>query len=144
MSTVKLKYIQGFVDRHGRARWYFRRLGCKRLPLPGLPGSPEFMEAYQDAVAGAPRIAPKARVVKQGTFDDLATKYFASAAFQGLPSPATRQTYRGIIEGFCNLRCGKGQRYAESESRTGGPRTSSTCSPKSSRLLPPPTIGCAC
>jgi hypothetical protein len=43
------KFVQGFVDRHGRPRFYFRRPGFKRVPLPGLPWSPEFMAAYQEA-----------------------------------------------------------------------------------------------
>jgi hypothetical protein len=33
-------------------RRYFRRKGYKQIPLPGLPGSEEFMAAYQAAVAG--------------------------------------------------------------------------------------------
>src|SRR5262249_9507841 len=46
------KFVQGFVDRHGKPRWYFRRPGFKRTPLPGLPWSPEFMAAYEEALAG--------------------------------------------------------------------------------------------
>jgi hypothetical protein len=34
------KYVNGFIDRHGRPRWYFRRAGFKKVPLPGLPWSP--------------------------------------------------------------------------------------------------------
>jgi hypothetical protein len=40
------------VDRHGHVRHYFRRPGGKRLALPGLPGSNEFMAAYKAALAG--------------------------------------------------------------------------------------------
>ena len=29
-------YCNGFIDRHGKARWYFRRAGLKRASLPGL------------------------------------------------------------------------------------------------------------
>jgi len=46
------KFVQGFVDRHGKARFYFRRAGFKSAPLPGLPWSPQFMEAYATALAG--------------------------------------------------------------------------------------------
>jgi hypothetical protein len=31
------RYCHGFTDRHGKPRWYFRRAGFKKLPLPGLP-----------------------------------------------------------------------------------------------------------
>ena len=47
-------YCNGFIDRHGKARWYFRRAGFKKVPLPGLPWSPEFMAAYEQALAGQP------------------------------------------------------------------------------------------
>jgi hypothetical protein len=33
----KPRYTHGFVDRHGRSRYYFRRPGFKQVPLPGLP-----------------------------------------------------------------------------------------------------------
>jgi hypothetical protein len=42
MTHIRLSYIHAFRDRHGKVRHYFRRSG-KRLPLPGLPGSDEFM-----------------------------------------------------------------------------------------------------
>ena len=48
------KYVQGFIDRHGKARFYFRRAGFKTVSLPGLPWSPEFMSAYERACAGQP------------------------------------------------------------------------------------------
>jgi hypothetical protein len=48
------KYVQGFLDRHGKARFYFRRAGFKTVALPGLPWSPEFMAAYEAALAGQP------------------------------------------------------------------------------------------
>src|SRR5690348_1795020 len=48
------QYCNGFIDRYGKARWYFRRAGFKRMALPGLPWSPEFMAAYEQALAGQP------------------------------------------------------------------------------------------
>ena len=44
MARIKLKYVNGFSNKdrkNGRARYYFRRRGCKAIPLPGLPGSEE-------------------------------------------------------------------------------------------------------
>jgi hypothetical protein len=100
MSKIKLDFVQAFVDRHGKPRWYFRRKGHKRVPLPGMPGSPDFMAAYERAIAGAAQSAIGDKHIKPGTIDDLVARYFASAAFVGLPSEATRATYRGIIEGI--------------------------------------------
>jgi hypothetical protein len=51
MTHIRLSYIHAFRDRHGKVRHYFRRSG-KRLPLPGLPGSDEFMAVYQAALTG--------------------------------------------------------------------------------------------
>mgnify|MGYP001277117115 CR=1 FL=1 len=52
MMRKQPKYCQGFVDRHGRERWYFRRPGFDRVALPGLPWSPTFMAAYEAACNG--------------------------------------------------------------------------------------------
>jgi hypothetical protein len=52
-----LAYVKTYRDRHGKVRRYFRRPGFKPIPLPGLPGSAEFMQAYQAALEGGePRI----------------------------------------------------------------------------------------
>jgi hypothetical protein len=58
LAQLPIKYIHAFRDRHGKTRHYFRRPGFKPVPLPGLPGSAEFIAAYQAALAGesAPRI----------------------------------------------------------------------------------------
>ena len=47
MTRIRLQYVHAFRDRHGTDRYYFRRPGFKQIPLPGLPYSAEFMEAYQ-------------------------------------------------------------------------------------------------
>jgi hypothetical protein len=57
------RYVHGFVDRHGKPRFYFRRPGFESVPLPRLPYSPEFMRAYEAALAGqARRVVSHARV----------------------------------------------------------------------------------
>src|SRR5215218_8709080 len=37
-----------------RKRFYFRKRGMKDIPLPGVPGSEEFMQAYAMAFAALP------------------------------------------------------------------------------------------
>jgi integrase len=93
------KYVHGFIDRHGKPRFYFRRAGFKRVPLPGLPWSPEFMEAYEQALAGQPTPIGAERV-KPGTLRALAVSYFASPAFR-TTRPSTQYTYRNIIDRLC-------------------------------------------
>jgi len=52
-SYTRLPYVQSFVDKQtGKVFHYFRKRGCKRVRLPGLLGSREFMEAYQRALDG--------------------------------------------------------------------------------------------
>jgi integrase len=93
------KFVQGFIDRHGKARFYFRRPGFKNAPLPGLPWSPEFMAAYEAALAGQPPQIGTARV-KPGTFRALAVSYFNSVDFRSM-KPSTQSVYRNAIERLC-------------------------------------------
>jgi integrase len=100
------KYVHGYVDRHGRPRFYFRRAGFKRVRLPGLPWSPEFMEAYQAALDETPRVEIGAGRTVARTVNAVVIGYFGSAAFQNL-ARASQRHYRGIIERF---RCEHGDK----------------------------------
>jgi integrase len=93
------KYVNGFIDRHGKPRFYFRRAGFKKVPLPGLPWSPEFMAAYEQALAGQPAPVGAERTIP-GTLRALAVSYFASSPFQ-TAKPSTRYTYRNVIDRLC-------------------------------------------
>ncbi|MBY0296697.1 MAG: tyrosine-type recombinase/integrase [Methylobacterium sp.] len=101
MTRLRLKYIHAFTDRHGKSRYYFRRHG-KRIRLPGLPGSAEFMAAY--AAAAAEKTEPPAarRPIESGSIADLVARYYASTAFLRL-KPITRRNYRGVLDRFCAL-----------------------------------------
>jgi integrase len=94
------KHTQAFIDRHGKARFYFRKAGSKQVPLPGLPWSPQFMAAYEAALEGqAPRIEIGASRTKPGTINALVVSYFNSMAFQAL-APETKRTRHNILERF--------------------------------------------
>jgi integrase len=93
------KFVHSFLDRHGKPRFYFRRVGFKKVPLPGLPWSPEFMAAYEAALAGHPPQIGSSRV-KPGTLRALAVSYFASPAFR-TKRPSTQYTYRNVIDQLC-------------------------------------------
>ena len=101
MTKLLLRYVHAFRDRHGAMRYYMRRRGFKLVPLPGLPGSAEFMQAYQRALdpKTAPRVEIGADKVKPGTIADLVARYYRSPEFVGLRD-STRSTYRSIIEPF--------------------------------------------
>src|SRR5260221_14486420 len=89
MSGIRLKFVHQWVDKRqggAKARYYFRRPGFKRMPLPGLPGSDEFMEAYKAALAGQalPRPMIGASRTKAGSVAALVVSYFSSAQFLAL------------------------------------------------------------
>src|SRR5262245_50692264 len=99
VTSIKLDYVHQFCDRHGKPRYYFRRHG-KRTPLPGPPGSPEFMAAYQAALDGVwprPEIASTRTVA--GTINAIVIGFLASGTFQRL-RPTSQQQYRRIFEGL--------------------------------------------
>ena len=98
MTKLPLRFIQSFKDRHGKWHYYFRRPGVKRLMLPGLPGSAEFMAAYQAALAGQNTLEVGADRTRAGTFSALIVSYYKSAEFKTL-SASTQQTYRNIYNG---------------------------------------------
>jgi integrase len=104
------KYVQQFIDRHGRARFYFRRAGFKPAALPGLPWSPEFMAAYDTARTG--QIAVGASRTKPGTLKALAAAYYGSARFSDMEA-STQNVYRNIIERLCEQRDQDGNELAD-------------------------------
>jgi hypothetical protein len=86
MTRIRLPYVHAFRDRHGKLRHYFRRPGSKQIALPVLPGSEQFMAAYQAALAGvtAPRQEIGASRTKPGTVDAAVVGYYKSLASASL------------------------------------------------------------
>lgn len=99
MTKMLLKFVHEFKDRHGKTRRYFRRPGFKRVPLPGLPGSQEFDEAYRAALDPKQRLEIGAGRTVPGSLSDLVARYYRSPEFIGLKA-STQSTYRSIIEPF--------------------------------------------
>jgi integrase len=97
MTRIRLDYVHRFRDRHGKPRFYFRRHG-RRTPLPGPPGSTEFMAAYSAALATTPRATDigAARTIA-GSINAMVVGYLGSAAFAQL-APASQRQYRRIFE----------------------------------------------
>ena len=93
MTRFKLRYVNEYRDRHGKLRRYFRRPGSRSIPLPGLPGSIEFMAAYQAALAIKAPPPPSPRHVIAGSLAAVAAGYLHSADFSNL-SPSSQTSYR--------------------------------------------------
>ena len=94
MTAIKLRYIHEYRDRTGKLRRYVRRPGFPQVSLPGLPGSPEFMEAYGAATAGT---APQSNTRNApGSLNAVAIAFYRSTEFANL-KPTSQRTYRIVL-----------------------------------------------
>ena len=96
MTVIRIPYVKEYVDKAGTVRRYFRKRGCKTVPLPGVPGSREFMEAYETAV-GTPLERPALQ--GPGTVAALIVDYLRGPAFANL-KPSSQKSYRAVLDRF--------------------------------------------
>lgn len=94
LTRIKLDFVHEYRDRHGKIRRYVRRPGLPRVALKGLPGSPEFMEAYQAAISGAAPVRPSRHGA--GSVGALITAFYRATEFANL-SASSQATYRLIL-----------------------------------------------
>jgi len=94
VARLRLKFVQSFGGYH-----YFRRRGQTRVRLPGIPGSAEFMDAYQAALAAAPIAIGASKRSGPGSVSVAIAEYYGSQSFRSLTgeTPAKR---RAILERF--------------------------------------------
>ena len=102
MASIKLKYVVEDVDRHGNVRIYFRRRGQKKIRLHGMPGSQEFMAAYQLALSGA---FPAKRndgpaKAERGSLKWLCETYYMTQEYRQLDD-RTKRVRRNILDDVC-------------------------------------------
>jgi hypothetical protein len=100
MSKIKPQYVQEYIDRHGKVRRYFRRPNCKRIFLPGSPGSDEFMAVYQATLGSQPSLDIDAGRRKQGSIDALMVSYLKSGLFTKGLADETQRMRRNILDRF--------------------------------------------
>jgi len=103
MSPVKidLRYLSREQDRHGNERLYARRFG-RRIRIRGEEGTPEFAQAYAEAVRELSRRAPVRVAVSEpthprGSLGWLGARYFASSEFKRL-NTRSQATRRLVLE----------------------------------------------
>jgi enterobacteria phage integrase len=96
MAVIRLPYVKEYVDQTGAVRRYFRKRGCKSVALPGVPGSREFMAAYEAAM-GTPVERPSRH--GPGSVAALIVDYLRAAAFANL-KPSSQATYRIVLDRF--------------------------------------------
>jgi integrase/recombinase XerD len=104
MAILKLRYVNTFTDRHGKLRHQCRLPGKKSFGLPGVPGSVEFMEAYQAALACAPntRMDLGASRTRTGTVNAAVIGYYKDNLFTDALATESQRMRRAILERFRN------------------------------------------
>jgi integrase/recombinase XerD len=103
MVRIKLKYVVEDQDRHGNIRRYFRRKGQRKIRLPGLPGSDEFMEAYRAALATTGKTQQERNMrTAAGSFGYVCLNYYASPTFKAL-DPSTRHQRSYFLDSICEM-----------------------------------------
>src|SRR5580704_107595 len=96
MTMIRLDYVKEYRDRHGKVRRYLRLKGKPSIPLPGLPGSEEFMAAYRDGLASISKSKPKHG---DGTIGSLVISFYQSSGFNNL-APSSQKRYRLVLDKF--------------------------------------------
>lgn len=96
---MKLRYVQAWVDKKTGIPYHrFRRAGFPSVSLPGLPGSREFMAAYQDAL-DQPHAPIGTSRSKPGSVAAAIAAYLLSPQFTEL-APGTQAARRAILQRF--------------------------------------------
>src|SRR5262245_58266885 len=96
MIVRHLKHIKQYRDRHGKLRRYFCAPGQPQIPLPGDPGSDEFLAAYSAALTQR-CIGRKIEHSPLGSFSAVITAYYCDQSFTTL-GESTRKMRRRILE----------------------------------------------
>jgi integrase len=94
------RFVHAFIDRHGRSRFYLRRKGHNKVPLPGLPWTPEFMAAYERAIAQTGKVEIGAARTKTGSLNAAVVRYYESTGFTKELAKGTQKSQRSHIERF--------------------------------------------
>ena len=100
MVKIRLRYVVEDTDRHGNPRLYFRRKGERKVRLPGLPGSEEFMAAYKAALLASGEKRPQSARPARGSFGHLCLTYYCSATFRALDG-STQSWRRRALGAVC-------------------------------------------
>jgi integrase len=95
------KYTHGYISQHGKPCFYLRRPGHKKVRLPGLPWSPEFMAAREAALKGGwieQEVGAKRTVA--GTVNAAIVSYYQTSAFKDGLAESSQKMRRAILERF--------------------------------------------
>ncbi|MFV0256496.1 MAG: tyrosine-type recombinase/integrase [Candidatus Liberibacter solanacearum] len=79
----RFPYTYSQFTRHGRKVCYFRKSG-KCIRLPNHPDTPEFKDAYIEALTGTPFVKKETVIMSKGTLEWLLCQYLQSPSFTAL------------------------------------------------------------
>jgi hypothetical protein len=96
MRHRKPRFINEYIDRHGRPRVYLRRPGSPQVALPTPLYSQAFWTAYHAAMDDNP---VKASRLKPGSVALAVLGYYGSMEFKSLAA-STQAVYRGVLDRF--------------------------------------------
>jgi integrase/recombinase XerD len=96
--NIKLKHLVEEVDRHGNPRIYVRIKGRPKIRIRAMPGTPEFMVAYQAAMVQPPSADDDKRhhSPAKGSFGHVCLAYYASPTFKALDIKTQRWRRRAL------------------------------------------------
>jgi integrase len=94
---INLRYVKSYVS-NGTAYHYFRKGDCK-IRLPGLPGSADFMQAYQAALDQVVTTPIGINRSKPGSVAASVAAYFMSPQFNEM-AKSTQASRRSILQRF--------------------------------------------
>lgn len=98
MALLRLKYVMAQAGRSGKiAFYYFRRKGHPKISLPGLPGSAEFMAAYNECLKAANLLPALAN--DRNSFIALLDGYYRSQEYKKL-NVRSQKVRKQILERF--------------------------------------------
>jgi integrase len=101
-------HVDHQVDRHGHARWWYRRGKGPRLASLPMPGTPDFLAAWQSADKAAEAGAKLAAMplgatrTKPGTLSAALVAYYVSPAWTTDLAEGSRNMRRPILEKLRN------------------------------------------
>ena len=98
MRKSGYRWVTGYLDRHRKPRWRFRRKGYPPHTFREPHGSKAFEREYARCLEADPAPIAVSRT-KPGSVGDVIARYYADNAFQDLAG-STQSVYRGVLERF--------------------------------------------
>lgn len=112
---LNLPYVIPDRDRHGNVRYYYRRPGCRKIRIPGDPGSQAFVDHYyavREGKIAAKPLRVQLQLSSAGTLRRLCEQYYVSSEF-GQLGTRTGHVRRLILEGICQSKNSKSKERGE-------------------------------